>query len=174
MLVRLARRGICKPRWRWGRGPDGHGVSAMMMAGQALSRRGGRPMGRGIQPHWRLVPMHPPLSSSQSPLSSVSAWRRKLRPLPCSSSPHRAGRGGGPGLVLPKRKRAVDGPKEKNAGRNLAHACKVASIRRSSASVPPCEEPSYRARSTLVVSILRFRGCRSGRNLGEVPDTFPF
>ena len=25
-------------------------------------------------------------SSSQSPLSSVSAWRRKLRPLPCSSS----------------------------------------------------------------------------------------
>ena len=26
-------------------------------------------------------------SSSQSPLVSVSAWRRKLRPLPCSSSP---------------------------------------------------------------------------------------
>ena len=32
---------------------------------------------------------HPPLSSSQSPLGSISAWRRKLRPLPCSSSPHR-------------------------------------------------------------------------------------
>ena len=30
-----------------------------------------------------------PASSSQSPLSSVSAWRRKLRPLPCSSSPNR-------------------------------------------------------------------------------------
>ena len=30
-----------------------------------------------------------PSSSSQSPLSSVSAWRRKLRPLPCSSSPNR-------------------------------------------------------------------------------------
>ena len=30
-----------------------------------------------------------PSSSLQSPLSSVSAWRRKLRPLPCSSSPNR-------------------------------------------------------------------------------------
>ena len=28
-------------------------------------------------------------SSSQSPLVSVSAWRRKLRPLPCSSSSRR-------------------------------------------------------------------------------------
>ena len=28
-------------------------------------------------------------SSSQSPLDSVSAWRRKLRPLPCSSSSRR-------------------------------------------------------------------------------------
>lgn len=29
------------------------------------------------------------VSSSQSPLNSVSAWRRKLRSLPCSSSPHK-------------------------------------------------------------------------------------
>ena len=29
-----------------------------------------------------------PATSEQSPLNSVSAWRRKLRSLPCSSSPH--------------------------------------------------------------------------------------
>ena len=51
--------------------------------------------------------MHPPLSSSQSPLSSVSlavtssaslvpAMLARTRSLRCSGSPHRAGRGGGP------------------------------------------------------------------------------
>ena len=51
--------------------------------------------------------MRPPLSSSQSPLSSVSlavtssaslvpAMLTRTRSLRCSGSPHRAGRGGGP------------------------------------------------------------------------------
>ena len=35
-------------------------------------------------------------SSAQSPLVSVSAWRRKLRPLPCASSPHAAHAARGP------------------------------------------------------------------------------
>ena len=41
--------------------------------------------------------------------------RRKLRPLPCSSSPHRAGRGGGPFRSCPKRERAAPGVREKGA-----------------------------------------------------------
>ena len=39
--------------------------------------------------------------------------RRKLRPLPCSSSPHRAGRGGGPFRSCPKRECAAPGGREK-------------------------------------------------------------
>ena len=39
--------------------------------------------------------------------------RRKLRPLPCASSPHRAGRGGGPFRSCPKRERAAPGVREK-------------------------------------------------------------
>ena len=42
--------------------------------------------------------------------------RRKLRPLPCSSSPHRAGRGGGPFWSCPKRECAAPGGKEKMFG----------------------------------------------------------
>ena len=59
--------------------------------------------------------MHPPLSSSQSPLSSVSAYdencvRSLAPPLPTAR-----GAAGAPYLVLPKEKRAVHGPKRKNA-----------------------------------------------------------
>ena len=43
--------------------------------------------------------------------------RRKLRPLPCSSSPHRAGRGGGPFWSCPKRECAAPGGREKGAKR---------------------------------------------------------
>ena len=39
-------------------------------------------------------------SSSQSPFSSVSALRQKLRTLPCSSSPHKAGFAGAPSAVV--------------------------------------------------------------------------
>ena len=39
--------------------------------------------------------------------------RRKLRPLPCASSPHRAGRGGGPFRSCPKRECAAPGGREK-------------------------------------------------------------
>ena len=41
--------------------------------------------------------------------------RRKLRPLPCSSFPHRAGRGGGPFWSCPKRECAAPGGREKGA-----------------------------------------------------------
>ena len=41
--------------------------------------------------------------------------RRKLRPLPCSSFPHRAGRGGGPFWSCPKRECAAPGGREKIA-----------------------------------------------------------
>ena len=41
-----------------------------------------------LRPRWGAT-LPKPLSSSQSPLISVSALRRKLRALPCSSSPHK-------------------------------------------------------------------------------------
>ena len=60
--------------------------------------------------------MRPPLSSSQSPLSSVSACgencaRSLAPPLPTARGAARA-----PYLVLPKEKRAVHGPKRKALG----------------------------------------------------------
>ena len=60
--------------------------------------------------------------------------RRKLRPLPCSSSPHRAGRGGGPFRSCPKRKRAVHGPKRKALARSGAVALRADGSRRIGAS----------------------------------------
>ena len=69
--------------------------------------------------------MHPPLSSSQSPLGSISAWRRKLRPLPCSSSPHRNRSAGflrGPRLTRQKENGRWSRPREKTLARNLRRA----------------------------------------------------
>ena len=71
---------------------------------------GGRPLPQGACP----AGCTPPLSSSQSPLSSVSlavtssvslvpAMLARTRSLRCSGSPHRAGRGGGPIFGLAKR-----------------------------------------------------------------------
>ena len=83
-------------------------------------RRGGTAERR---PRWCLLPqgacpagMHPPLSSSQSPLNSVSACgencaRSLAPPLPTARGAARA-----PYLVLPKEKRAVRGPKRKAFG----------------------------------------------------------
>ena len=47
--------------------------------------------------------------------------RRKLRPLPCSSSPHRAGRGGGPIFGLAKRETGRARSKEKKRLGALRH-----------------------------------------------------
>ena len=58
---------------------------------------------------------HPPLSSSQSPLSSVSACGESCARSLAPPLPPAQGAAGAPYLVLPKRKRAVHGPKEKNA-----------------------------------------------------------
>ena len=47
--------------------------------------------------------------------SFAPAHRARSHSLRCASSPHRAGRGGDPVFALPKEKRAVRGPKRKNA-----------------------------------------------------------
>ena len=47
--------------------------------------------------------MHPPIVVVAKSAKLRFRLRRKLRPLPCSSSPHRAGRGGGPIFGLAKR-----------------------------------------------------------------------
>ena len=78
---------------------------------------GRRTAARGI-----LLPQGAASTGDAPPLSSVAKsaqlrfrLRRKLRPLPCSSSPHRAGRGGGPFRSCPKRERAAPGVREKDA-----------------------------------------------------------
>ena len=69
----------------------------------------------------------PPMSSSQSPLSSVSACGENCARSLAPPLPTARGAAGTPYWSCPKRKRAVHGPKEKTAfGRNFARACKVA------------------------------------------------
>ena len=97
-------------------------------------RRGGAAERR---PRWCLLPqgacpagMHPPLSSSQSPLNSVSACgencaRSLAPPLPTARGAARA-----PYLVLPKEKRAVHGPKRKALARSGAVALRAHGGRR--------------------------------------------
>ena len=93
---RAARVGRCALVWgRVGPPSGGHGVSAP--AGGLVQRDA------------------PPIVVVAKSAKLRFRLRRKLRPLPCSSSPHRAGRGGGPFRSWPKRKRAVHGPKEKAA-----------------------------------------------------------
>ena len=80
-------------------------------------------------------------SSSQSPLSSVSALRRKLRPLPCSSSPHRtrsAGLRRGPQLKAAGAEFGRGGQIRPNAGVFSDGARKFGSLKPATAdSVPP-------------------------------------
>ena len=80
-------------------------------------------------------------SSSQSPLSSVSALRRKLRPLPCSSSPHRtrsAGLRRGPQLKAAGAEFDREGQIRPNAGVFSDGARKFAGLNpAASDSVPP-------------------------------------
>ncbi len=71
--------------------------------------------------------MRPPLSSSQSPLSSVSACGENCACSLAPPLPTARGAAGAPFRSCPKRKRAAPGPKEKPAfGRNFARMCKVA------------------------------------------------
>ena len=76
------------------------------------------------RPRWCLLPQGG-LSSGDAPPVVVVAksaklrfrLRRKLRPLPCSSSPHRAGRGEGPIFGLAKRETGRARSKEKSVRR---------------------------------------------------------
>ena len=76
------------------------------------------------RPRWCLLPQGG-LSSGDAPPIVVVAksaklrfrLRRKLRPLPCSSSPHRAGRGEGPIFGLAKRETGRARSKEKSVRR---------------------------------------------------------
>ena len=97
--------------------------------------------------------MRPPLSSSQSPLSSVSACGENCARSLAPPLPHRAGRGGGPLSVLPKEKWAVHGLKEKKCvARCGAVALRADGGRRIGASAdfgPPSGTLGPSARSIL-------------------------
>ena len=64
---------------------------------------GGRPIGRGNDSHADGWADAPPIVVVAKSAQLRFRLRRKLRPLPCSSSPHRAGRGGGPFRSCQKR-----------------------------------------------------------------------
>ena len=64
---------------------------------------GGRPIGRGNDSHADGWADAPPIVVVAKSAQLRFRLRRKLRPLPCSSSPHRAGRGGGPFWSCQKR-----------------------------------------------------------------------
>ena len=67
--------------------------------------------------------MHPPIVVVAKSAKLRFRLRRKLRPLPCSSSPHRAGRGGGPIFGLAKRETGRARSKEKKRLGGSVCAC---------------------------------------------------
>ena len=91
--------------------------------------------------------------------------RRKLRPLPCSSSPHRAGRGGGPFRACQKRNGPCTVQREKCVARCGAVALRADGGRRIGASAdfgPPSGTLGPSAIFLTAVPRREYQPCRGG------------
>ena len=91
--------------------------------------------------------------------------RRKLRPLPCSSSPHRAGRGGGPFRSCQKRNGPCTVQREKCVARCGAVALRADGGRRIGASAdfgPPSGTLGPSAIFLTAVPWREYQPCRGG------------
>ena len=91
--------------------------------------------------------------------------RRKLRPLPCSSSPHRAGRGGGPFRPCQKRNGPCTVQREKCVARCGAVALRADGGRRIGASAdfdPPSGTLGPSAIFPTAVPWREYQPCRGG------------
>ena len=91
--------------------------------------------------------------------------RRKLRPLPCSSSPHRAGRGGGPFRSCQKRNGPCTVQREKCVARCGAVALRADGGRRIGASAdfgPPSGTLGPSAIFLTAVPRREYQPCRGG------------